>query len=687
MATNAKKGLAAPKKAVTSPAKSTSKGNTVIDDNSHSGPPSPDPDEIKRQANQICSEEIESLIQACFGVVTEKYLASREIPHCVDRMIENMLVVVQLANFPHDPGELPPDQDSSWRIDAEPIPTPIDNWARGAVPIRKRYKVDLGSMEGSAAPAAGTGRKTSSRPGSGALSPAANVKTGRIKGSATPSPVPTETASSTHSRSPPRTPSMRLKSKSAPPTRTHERSSGPNVRNMLDRKKSAEDESREMAKTDLAVREAMELVHKKLEEEAAHDDERFKQLRKEMEGKEFTYDGKGNVILINPCRADKLPSNSIGVKVKLSGDGQSDEDGRSRSVRSRVGTSSAGSPLKAAGGSRRFKEGDGRDGNASSNVTFIQTGQSTMPAISELFKLQPGVILREGGITRSGPKRAVEGMRMSKGDFNSTFGGVDRRSSAPESQSVSLEAGAGGGGGVSSTVGTVVEKPLADVRNMSPLKSSNESQSPARPDIKAATIADWETGAGLGLGSIPDTDLLASALAADGRAGLQPTTTTTTTKHHHPPPAFSKEQSRTKPQPPPSNNQQRPRSPPILPPKATPNFRESTLGSRSRNPRDRPFMQTSPNRRRPTSPPPNELSSPETNHMDSSLMFPYIPPSSRLSSSVLHTMNSQLQSSLASARYPHEFRKIAPASTIKTINQSIVQDLFPENRALHSTVA
>ena len=261
------------------------------------------------------------------------------------------LVEVHFAS--HDTGDAY--EEASWDAGTEPSSGAMDSWGRGVVPIRRKAKpLTLENVErGSDASRAGSARSVRS---------ARSGRTFRGEGGVVPKPPA---------------------KKKAPAKK--------------------EDEKREVVQVELTPEEKLRLSLKaKLDEEGAKRKKekeyaaevlKFEKMAKSMasRGQNFTFDQKGEVIMVNELPGDKLPTPTVFTKAMPIGSqsGQVDQ------------------PFV-----QRMAEGLTMDPSK-----IFTPSDTVQPPAAESHSLASGVTLKEGTVTKQGIPRDKDPLRMSRKDY------------------------------------------------------------------------------------------------------------------------------------------------------------------------------------------------------------------------------------------------------------------------------
>ena len=204
--------------------------------------------------------------------------------------------------------------------------------------------------------------------------------------------------------------------------------------------------------------------------------EKIEKLAKELKGKDYTFDDKGNVILIQPPNPDKLPAlvTSMGIAVhSLEGESMPGRAGPKK------GGGKKGDLLKGHGGDDKKKKAKrGRKKKSDGPGEFYRDAVSFQQSILQnpTLALAEGVTIHEGDSSKAGPRRQDDPTRMSRKDFM-------LHQSMLESKSISLSpTGADAGGGMD---GLLAGAPSA-AAPAAATQGNTASKPPSRPESEHA---------------------------------------------------------------------------------------------------------------------------------------------------------------------------------------------------------
>jgi hypothetical protein len=291
---------------------------------------------------------LDRLLTSVADTLYDHYLDSKNDAFIVKQINSTLVNVLEIEYTRRDTGETQP-----WAEDAEPPPCSIDTWGRGAIPVRKKYRVVHAAVPATAQREGSSRSMISSitrasqafkskihqRPGAG---PAVNEERSR-----TPVPLPYHKEQSTAEEA------------------------------TLRQKKEVETQRKA---------EEQERIRKEVEAEA----ERIKELVKrahELRNKPFTYDYEGRIMMLRPTR-DTDAGNATEFNLMT-------EDPPKTANKKGIERVASGKDLPVLKHKRPpVKE-----------VEFIKNLQSVQPPLFEYIQLAPGVRMGEGSRVKANPLR------------------------------------------------------------------------------------------------------------------------------------------------------------------------------------------------------------------------------------------------------------------------------------------
>lgn len=139
-------------------------------------------------------------------------------------------------------------------------------------------------------------------------------------------------------------------------------------------------------------------------------------IAKEMRGKDFSYDHKGEVVVLNKLDPEKLPPADLMLSFKVVDAVANPTGGRG------TRRSSVHMPAAAIARPNKRTEKDRKIGTA--GPEFVPLTSAGEFVRSDLISLQPGVTIKYASMIKSGPQRdASVGKPLTKTEYFSTVGG------------------------------------------------------------------------------------------------------------------------------------------------------------------------------------------------------------------------------------------------------------------------
>eukprot|EP01112_Ceratiomyxa_fruticulosa_P012708 TRINITY_DN3535_c0_g1_i2.p1 TRINITY_DN3535_c0_g1~~TRINITY_DN3535_c0_g1_i2.p1 ORF type:complete len:416 (-),score=109.45 TRINITY_DN3535_c0_g1_i2:31-1278(-) len=322
---------------------------------------------------EMVEQVLNEIVQKAGDIVYKHHMQRRVVPYAVQRMKSDIITIIDWMFISHDVGEkvntAPNEQtivdssDLSWVEDSEPSPCPIDTCAKSALTIIPVVTNILppdpleNSEVASIAPSNTTNRRK------------LKVKAKSVE----------EGSSLNNSESPPpliTSPSAMSLQRQKPPQK--------NTTNAQNSQKEDSQKSRISHVYPFASTQTKRQPTKnEIEQEQA---EKFEKLRRELKGKEYSYDHNGNVVLVNNVDADKPNKEKVvPVKISIADDGPSTQNEEADSSKpSKPRTTSANKNSKP-------KKSD-----------YVKETRPPQPSAFENIKLAPGVTLRDGNKIKEG---------------------------------------------------------------------------------------------------------------------------------------------------------------------------------------------------------------------------------------------------------------------------------------------
>ena len=285
----------------------------------------------------------------------------------------------------------------NWELDTEPVPAPIDTWARGSLAVLPRDPLGAAQEQDATADTFGAAKakgKVGSKLASSSELSAAQAASGR-RGKPIASQAGDAGAAGAGATRPlPRAPKKKLT--------TAELELEQRLREEIESRKLQGEAAREAARKD-----EVEL-------------EQLASLQKGLKGKDYGYDFAGKVVVLSKVDPEKLPAQSVGTRTEVLGSNPPlEEVSTQNSSRMNVRGPRKGGKKKKGESPRRERQ---RLVDSANLVDFVQSASDTQPNIMDSMKPNSGVTMREGNNVRSGPKAEVGFGKMTKKDYFNMMG-------------------------------------------------------------------------------------------------------------------------------------------------------------------------------------------------------------------------------------------------------------------------
>ena len=416
---------------------------------------------------------IDSIVSEVVGSVADAAVERRmrrlEVPFAAATLLHDVSRALQLCFVEHDEGD-DVANDPSWVADVEPIPAPIDTWATGVVPIKARRSVERDDAASVAADSSiGMGGGRSSRRGRKGEADAASAETSQQGQIIVREPE--------------------VRPPDAPPETDWSAAFISGSDPMADEAgEPSEAEQQALLLFEQRVAKRRERQLRMLKEQRKRE-ERDSKVAKQYRGKNVTFNDQGDIIVVKPIAAGKLPR-SAPLEVEFDEEGKSDAKTSPVAKRSSVSPSRRGERTSSAASGR----GSGRGRNGGPGGFFVGS-QSVQPSLMNTIKLTAGVDVAEAGQEREGPQMGRDPAHMSRATFL-----------AMQDEMV-LQSGEGGGGEEEELDGGRASPSFGEVTEDLAARSPSASMSPraqSRQQSRGASRGASRQG-------LPDVDPLDGA--------------------------------------------------------------------------------------------------------------------------------------------------------------------------------
>eukprot|EP00939_MAST-03C_sp_MAST-3C-sp1_P000306 g306.t1 len=402
----------------------------------------------------------EDVVQRCASVLYEKYLKEKTVKYTTQICVEKLLHVLSGQSLTHPTKtecdgtpENAGDKEDAWIVDEEPVPPPIDTWARGAIRVHKRSSSKTSTKIEYEDDSDGLRSSTKKSRGGISFASAAlalkKKKKRRDLAADASSSTSLGTMPSTHifvRTKTPKLPSrkdveaMRLKREAE--KKEEER------RDRMKREKEETDQER-------SLRHTFERINA-LKKRQAEEVMRYESIAKDMKGKTYTFDRSGKLVVIHPLPQKKMLA-PVTADVAIQG-GNVRDDGANVEESDGGKDTGGGKTKKRSATTRRSpRRGRRRHDDTTKSATATTTGRSRVitsvvstvdlgaatsggdddhvdnrrsssrffveethkqPPLTSSMRLSPGVNVRDGKHRRRGPRQSpTNPLRMTRSMF------------------------------------------------------------------------------------------------------------------------------------------------------------------------------------------------------------------------------------------------------------------------------
>mmetsp|Transcript_16187 Transcript_16187/g.31732 ORF Transcript_16187/g.31732 Transcript_16187/m.31732 type:complete len:665 (-) Transcript_16187:220-2214(-) len=189
----------------------------------------------------------------------------------------------------------------------------------------------------------------------------------------------------------------------------------------LEKDKLRDTELKKMDKKKKAAAKAKRQAAQELE-----DKKRFEKLKNDLKGKNYTFDAKGNVILIHAANGDKLPDFSFAPRIGIS-DSESDDEDDPKKKAAKAKAAGKGKGKEAGKGGKKGKNADDDiPVNAVKRAPrpkvehFIDAGAVASGPASDM-PLARGVTMRTGNVAKKNKVVPSDLKEMTREQYNQTL--------------------------------------------------------------------------------------------------------------------------------------------------------------------------------------------------------------------------------------------------------------------------
>lgn len=323
------------------------------------------PEDYLKNSELISHQTVEEIVNKASETLYDKYISSKSVPFTVNTSLNLLTSLIEVSTIRHEANCF-----SHWPEENEPVPSPIDNWARKVIPVITKVKMPSVEPTISFAPdmksvkSHSSRRSVITRHAKSAKAPR-GLENSSIEEGIIPVPIP-------------------------------------EVKTELDEE---EENLRQIKEREMKRRkEDLERL-KKIKDEENEKEKKLLKESEEIKKKLFTYDHNGKIIYVNPVKCENLPDNFIEVRY-VSQEPVVEEKKQKPRKKSAKDFSFV----------KRVKTAPVHEKEWVKNVTSIQ------PSLIEMIALNPNVTFVEGNRTKYPPiERVDESRTMSRKEYMMTY--------------------------------------------------------------------------------------------------------------------------------------------------------------------------------------------------------------------------------------------------------------------------
>ena len=395
----------------------------------------------------------EIFVQVDAGIY-ENELKRKEVPFTVNYVLNTLQTILSLYHSqPEQCTSAEELERAAIAASQEPTPAPIDSCATGVVPTKV---VELSTKIDAFESINGEGSRLPSESGRSKATRSVRSKTYRSVGSKKSQGRDGSGAQRKRGK----LPGYIIPIEEDDPFEHYRRAREP-VKLREQEAAEEEEEAPGTVEEDIAGKQA-------LEEAARVEAERQRKLAKELDGKNYAIDHKGNVIIVKTPHGDKLPKNCIEPEHEL------------KAVE--VARGDMHREAEAEGSSQAEQSKEDRQ-ETDANNRYYKSAVSFQQQIlkNPALQIEAGVHIKEGGLGRAGPKRTEDARQMSRERFLAHQSLLESQTG----QSIGMPSFA------ATTVENTTEQVSRPAENESKLRADEDTDLSEDPNVALVQSADW----------------------------------------------------------------------------------------------------------------------------------------------------------------------------------------------------
>ncbi|DBA74158.1 hypothetical protein WJX77_012011 [Trebouxia sp. C0004] len=341
-------------------------------------------------------EALQTAFDSAYQQADERQLHADVVGYTVDSCMKSCVSLLEMTFVSRERQPLDPDPltETSWQPDPEAQPCAPDTWMRGVIQVRQPQRQPIVSTTGGTAspskPPLSHGGSTRSNQASS--SPRISKDLSRVPSRRTSRESLTghdDSATCTSSR------------KDGAASRVPQGKAGAAAATRGPAKTGPQQEIEDRMREEVAIRKKEHQRHAEMLAKEEEDQQKFEALHKQLRGKDYGYDHKGQIVVINSIDPDSLPPVAAAPTVTTAAGEKKQRQNLSQKLKDPPADSPKSKPKAPL-------EADGPD--------FLADKKDVQPPVVDTIKLASGMSLRAGAAVQSGPKRVVDIHHMTKRD-------------------------------------------------------------------------------------------------------------------------------------------------------------------------------------------------------------------------------------------------------------------------------
>eukprot|EP00466_Bigelowiella_natans_P007368 jgi/Bigna1/81384/fgenesh1_pg.80_\ len=339
----------------------------------------------QQELNESLHDMVDHIVDNATENLLDSFFNSRAESKTAEQVVESIYQAVAFQLLRSDPGEVKGKLNPSWEAEQEPPMCEIDRFARGVIPLRHRpgahYRNKINIM---------------ARPGTEVVA----SRAASVSGNSVASRRGKYSGGGNRQN---RTKNRKGKGEKRDPLQPYE------ITEEVGQDEIKMDRLRDIELRKMERRRKREQIEEEKKRRAIEEEERIKRLQEELQGKPYTFDQDGNVILIQSLKAEKMPRISLEPKIKV----------KNAPIPVKEEISPKDKKKNAKGKQKKkSKKAKGKETPANSFLEKVDAE----PPIMDVIELQSGVTIRDsatGQVKAGAEPSSGDVMHMTRTEYNS----------------------------------------------------------------------------------------------------------------------------------------------------------------------------------------------------------------------------------------------------------------------------